>query len=165
MRFADIDRKEIGVVFLIVVNLHHVTDVAAEGRSSVAAKDNNERPASGAFADVKMIGTIQSKQPGVGSVVADFEISAVHMRQGIAHHAVSVLGAAGHLAEREERGQQNNQENGNRPFPKESHCRLVRPIKDSRTQNLARTKSSIFESQLKPHLIAEKRNTQLETDE
>jgi hypothetical protein len=122
MRFADIDRKEIGVVFIIVVNLHHVTDVAAEGRSSVAAEDNDERSASGPFADVKVISTIQSQQPGVGSVIADLQVSAMHVRQGIAHHSVGVLGTAGHFAESEKRSQQNDHEDRDSPFPELSHC-------------------------------------------
>jgi hypothetical protein len=121
MRFAYIDRKEVGVIFVVVVNLHHVTDVAAEGWSSVAAEDNDERPASSPFANVKVISTIQGQESGIGGVVAHLEVSAVHVRQGIAHHAVGVPRAAGHLAESEKRGQQHNENNRNRPFPKESH--------------------------------------------
>ena len=60
------------MVFIIVVNLHHVTDVAAEGRSSVAAEDNDERPASGPFADVEVIGTVECYEPRVRRVVANF---------------------------------------------------------------------------------------------
>jgi len=58
--FADVDGKEVGVIFIIVVNLHHVTDVAAEGWSSEAAEDEDERAGAGAFADVEAIGAIES---------------------------------------------------------------------------------------------------------
>jgi hypothetical protein len=120
--FADVHRQEIGVIFIVVVNLHHVTDVAAEGRSSVAAEDDDQRAGAGSFANVEVIGTVESDQPRVGSVVADFERAAVHMGQGIADHAVGIFGAACHLAEKEERGEQKQQESGNGAFPKESHC-------------------------------------------
>ena len=121
MGFAHVNGQEVGVIFVIVVNLHHVTDVAAERRSSVAAKYNDERASAGAFADVKMIFAIESEEPSVGSIIADLERAAVHVRQCITDHAVSILGAAGHLAEKQEHGQQKHQENANRPFPKETH--------------------------------------------
>jgi hypothetical protein len=102
MSFADVDGQEVGVVSVIVVNLHHVTDVAAERRSSVAAKDNHERARAGAFADVEMIRPIESHQTCIRCVVADFQSAAMHVGQGIADHAVSVLGAPGHLTKNEE---------------------------------------------------------------
>jgi hypothetical protein len=98
--FAHVDRQKVGVIFVVVVNLHHVTDVAAEGRSSIAAKNDDERAPAGPFADVEMIGTVECDELGVGSVVADFQRSAMHVRQGVAHHPVGVFGAAGHLAEK-----------------------------------------------------------------
>ncbi len=98
MGFAHVDRQEIGVIFVIVVNLHHVTDVAAKWRSSVAAEDNDERASAGAFANMEVISTVESEEASVGSIVADLERAAVHVGQGIAEHAVGVLGAAGHFA-------------------------------------------------------------------
>jgi len=98
MGFAHVDCQEVGVVFVVVVNLHHVTDVAAEGRSSEAAEDDDERAAAAAFAYVEVVGTVESEKARVGGVVADFERAAVHVGQGIAEHAVSVFGAAGHFA-------------------------------------------------------------------
>jgi acetyl esterase/lipase len=53
----------------------------------------------------------------IGGVVADLEGAAVHMGQGIANHTVDILGAAGHLRENEEHGEQEDQENGDCPFP------------------------------------------------
>jgi hypothetical protein len=119
--FADVNGQKVGVIFVVVVKLDHVTDVAAKWRSSVAAEDDDERAAASAFANVEMIGAVESDEPRVGSVVADFQIAAAHVRQGIAHHAVSILGAAGHFAENEERGDQQQQKNGNRPFPEKTH--------------------------------------------
>ena len=43
MCFADVNGEEIRSIFVVVVNLDHVTDVATEGRSSVAAEDQDER--------------------------------------------------------------------------------------------------------------------------
>jgi hypothetical protein len=50
MRFADVDGQEISFIFVVVVNLDHVSDVAPERRSSVAAEDDNQRPSAGALA-------------------------------------------------------------------------------------------------------------------
>ena len=119
--FTYIHGQKIGVSFVVVVNLHHVTDVAAEGRSSVAAENHNKRTGASAFANVKVIRAVESQEEGVGSIVADFERAAMHVGQGITEHAVSVLGTAGHLGENEERGQQKHQENANCPFPEETH--------------------------------------------
>ena len=98
MSFAHVDGQEVGVILIVIVNLHHVTDVAAKRRSSVAAEYDDERASAGAFANVEMICAIESEEPGVGSIIADFERAAVHVGQGIAQHAVSVLRATGHFA-------------------------------------------------------------------
>ena len=135
--FAYIHGQEVGVIFVVVVNLHHVTDVAAEGRSSVAAEYDDKRAGAGAFANVKMICTVERKQASVGSVVADFERAAVHMGQGIAKHAVGVFGTARHFAEHKERSQQNEQEDRDRTFPEERHYELFQALTDKRTTNLA----------------------------
>jgi hypothetical protein len=119
--FAYIHGQKIGMIFVVVVNLHHVTDVAAERWSSVAAEDNDERAGAGAFADVEMICTVKVEEAGVRSVVADFERAAMHVGQSVAEHSVGVFGAACHLGEHEKRGQHKHQENANRPFPEETH--------------------------------------------
>jgi hypothetical protein len=109
MGFADVDSQEVCVIFVVVVNLHHVTDVAAERRSSVAAEDDDKRARAGAFANVEVIYTVEGEEASVGGVVANFESAAVHVRQGIAQHAVGVLGAAGHFAKKEKAGDQQEQ--------------------------------------------------------
>jgi hypothetical protein len=123
------------VIFVVVVNLHHVTDVAAKGRSGVAAKDDDERASAGTLADVEAICAIESDEAGVRSVVADFERASVHVGQGITHHAVNVLGAARHFAEDEKDREQENQENGKRPFPEVSHRELFHLLKSVSSQD------------------------------
>ncbi len=54
MGFANVHGEKVGMFLVVVVNLDHVTDVAAEGRSSVAAEDDDERASAGAFADVEV---------------------------------------------------------------------------------------------------------------
>jgi hypothetical protein len=119
--FADIDCQKVGVIFVVVVKLDHVTDVASKRWSSVAAEDDDERTSAGAFANVEMVGAIESDEPRVGSVITNLQIAAAHVRQGITHHAVNILRAAGHFAEHEERGDQQHQENADRPFPEKAH--------------------------------------------
>jgi hypothetical protein len=137
MGFADVDSQEIGVIFVIVVNLHHVTDVAAKRRSSVAAKNDYKRASAGAFANMEMIGAIESEESSVGSIIADLERAAMHMGQGIAQHAVGVLGAAGHFAQKEKNDEQKDQENPNCPFPEECHCKLFCSLNNMCARNFA----------------------------
>jgi hypothetical protein len=137
MGFADIHREEVGVIFVIVVNLHHVTDVAAKGRSSVAAKNDYKRASASAFANVEVISAVESEESSVRSIIADFERAAVHVRQGIADHAVGVLGAAGHFAQKEKNDEQKDQENPNCPFPEECHCKLFCSLNNMCARNFA----------------------------
>lgn len=135
MGFADIDCQKVGVIFVIVVNLHHVTDVAAKGRSSVAAEDDDEGASAGTLADVEMIGTVESHEASVRSVVPNLQAAAMHVGQGIAQHEVCVPGATRHFAKNEKDGKQKNQEYGNRPFPEESHRELFHPLKSASSQD------------------------------
>jgi hypothetical protein len=41
MGLADVDGQEIGTVFVVVVDLRDVADLATEGRSSKAAEDQD----------------------------------------------------------------------------------------------------------------------------
>jgi hypothetical protein len=97
--FANVDGEEIGAVFIVVVDLRDVTDLATERRSSEAAEDEDERFAVGAFADVKARGAVEGDERSVGGVATDLEIASVHVREGVANHADGVSGAAGHEAE------------------------------------------------------------------
>ena len=58
MRLANVDGQKIGVIFVVVIKLNDVANLATKGRSSKAAEDENERLAGIAFADTKMIGTV-----------------------------------------------------------------------------------------------------------
>jgi hypothetical protein len=51
--FANVDRQKIRVVFVIVIDLHDVAQLAPEGRSSKATKDQHQRASTGAFMNTK----------------------------------------------------------------------------------------------------------------
>ena len=102
MRFADVDGQKVGVLSVVVEDLDEVADLATEGRSSKTAEDEDERFRAGAFTNVKTVGTVQREEASVGSGIADFEIAAMHVRQGVANHVEGVLGAASHDAEHDE---------------------------------------------------------------
>jgi hypothetical protein len=59
MRLADIHGQKINVLFVVVVNLNDVAYLAAEGRSSEAAKHQHQRARAEALANVKMTRTVQ----------------------------------------------------------------------------------------------------------
>ena len=58
MRLAHVDCKKVRAIFIVVVNLDHVADVAPERRSSVTAKNYDERARTRPFAEMKMTGTV-----------------------------------------------------------------------------------------------------------
>ena len=125
MRFANVHGQEVGVVFVVFKNLNHVADVAPEGRSSVAAEDEDERFGAGALANVEMAGAIEGDEARIGGVIADAQISAMHVGKGITHHAVGVAWAAGHEAERSEGQQRENREADAEPFEEAFHSDIL----------------------------------------
>lgn len=54
MRLANVDGEEVHFVFVVVVNLYDVAHLAAERRSSEAAKHQHQRPRTDAFANVEV---------------------------------------------------------------------------------------------------------------
>jgi hypothetical protein len=101
MGLPNVDSEEIGVILVIVIELNDVANLAAERRSSETAEDKDEWAASGFFADVKAGRTIERDKPSVGSVVAHFQIAAVHVGESIADHVEGIFGAASHEAEKD----------------------------------------------------------------
>jgi hypothetical protein len=53
MRFANIDLKKVGAVFVIFVKFYQVADPATKRRSSVAAEDEDERLSAEAITQMK----------------------------------------------------------------------------------------------------------------
>jgi hypothetical protein len=96
MSLANVDSEEIGVILVIVIELNDVANLAAERRSSETAEDKDEWAASGFFADVKAGGTIERDKPGIRSVVAHFQVAAMHVRKSIADHVEGIFRAARH---------------------------------------------------------------------
>jgi hypothetical protein len=98
--FADIDLKEIGAVFVVVIKFYEVADPATEWRSSVAAENQDERFCSDAIAQVESCDAIERVEFRVTSAVADAQIAAVHVGKRITDKPVNILRAAGHHTEK-----------------------------------------------------------------
>ena len=96
MRFAHVNGQKIGVIFIVIENLDDVADLATEWRSSESAKDDDQGFRSGTLANVKSFGAIERVDARIRSVVADFQISTMHVRQRVAHHVQCVLWTARH---------------------------------------------------------------------
>ncbi len=101
MSFANVDGEEIDVILVVVIELNDVANLAAKRRSSETAKDQDQRSASGFFADVKAARAIERDEAGVRSVVADFQVAAMHVGQSIADHVEGIFGAASHETEKD----------------------------------------------------------------
>jgi hypothetical protein len=99
MGFANVDGEEIDVILVVVIELNDVANLAAKRRSSETAKDEDERSASGFFADVKAGRAIECDEAGIRSVVADFQVAAMHVGKSIADHVEGIFGAASHETE------------------------------------------------------------------
>jgi len=103
MRFADVDGQKIGLIFVVVVDLNDVADLATKRRSSETAEDENKRFSGSVFANVKVIGAIEGDEARFRGSVANLQISAMHLRQCVTHHVQGVLGATGHDTEPDKR--------------------------------------------------------------
>src|SRR6266852_776795 len=128
MRFAHVDGQEIGVVLIVVVNLHDVANLATEGRSSKAAENENKRPAGGTFADVETSLTIKSEEPGVRRIVSHFQGATMHVRECVPHHVEGILRASGHIGKRPDGQDHKCQHSSQYPFQEPLHASLPRQI-------------------------------------
>ena len=99
MGFADVNGQKIRASFVVVIKIYEVAYLAAEGRSGVAAKDQNQRALADAFAEMEFRLAIEAHQRDVWSAVADVEVAAMPLRKRVAQEAVHVTRAAHEMAE------------------------------------------------------------------
>jgi len=95
MGFANIHGQKIGALFIVVVDLDDVANLAAKRRSSKTSEHQYERTFMSSFANVKMVDTVQRDDSRVRRVAADFQRAAMHVRQRIPDHPIGILGAPG----------------------------------------------------------------------
>jgi hypothetical protein len=118
VRFADVDGQEVGVVLVIVVDLDDVADLATEGRSSVAAEDDNQGPRADALSEPEVVRAVEGQKAHIGRSVSDVEFAAVHVGQGIAEHVEGIFGPAGHKRQAAECQDEQSDQASENPFPK-----------------------------------------------
>jgi len=99
MRFPDVNSQKIRASFVVVIKIYEVAYLAAEGRSGVTAKNENERSLADTIAEVELRLAIEAHQRDVRSAVADVEVAAMPLRQRVAQEAVHVARAAHEMAE------------------------------------------------------------------
>jgi hypothetical protein len=119
MGLANVNGQEIGVVFVIVIELNDVANLATKWRSSEAAKNEDERATGRFFTDMEIRGAVESDEAGVGRLIADLERAHVHVRQGVAHHVEGVFRSTGHEAEEGVSNKKKNKEAEQSPFEKQ----------------------------------------------
>jgi hypothetical protein len=152
MRFPHVNGQEIGVILIVVVDLDDVADLATEGRSGKAAENEDEGPASSAFADVKTGLTIESEEPGVRRIVAHFEGAPMHVRERVPHHIKGIFRASRHIGKRPDGHDEKAQNNSQCPFQEPLHAALLQQIVFARYQkaNDVRNCRTIRRGQLSP---------------
>jgi len=117
MRFANVHGQKIGAIFVVIVNLNDVANLAAKGRSSKTSKHQHERALMRSFAEVETANAVQRDNPRVRRIAAHFQRAAMHVRQRVAHHSVNILGAPSYVGQNGESCNQQRAENSTRPFP------------------------------------------------
>jgi hypothetical protein len=96
MCFPNIDGQKIGAVFVIVINLFDVANLAAERRSSEAPEHENQWPALEMFAQWEARLPVECHKLNFGNSVAYLQISAVHVGQRVPHHLDRIFRTARH---------------------------------------------------------------------
>ncbi len=118
MSLSHIDRQKIHMIFVIVINLLDIANLATEGWSSKAAEYQHQGPASSPLSDVKYRVAVQRHKPRIRRVIAYFQISTMHVWKRITHHAVGVLRASCHDAEADENENHQRRNRNQAPFEK-----------------------------------------------
>ena len=124
MRFANVNGQEIRAVLVILINLDNVAHLAAKRWSSKTPEDENEWTIVRTFANVKTADTIQRDDARVRCVAADSQCATMHVGQRVAHHAVRILGAPGHVGQSGKSGDEEHAKYSRRPFPEAFHWKL-----------------------------------------
>src|SRR5260370_17618054 len=73
------------------------------------------------FADVEAANAVQRHDSRVGRIAAHFQRAAMHVRQGVPHHAVHVLWATCHIGEHGKSSNEQHAKNARDPFPETIH--------------------------------------------
>jgi hypothetical protein len=121
MRFAHVDGEEVRVIFVVVVNLYDVADLATKWRSSIAAENDHQRAAADSFANAELIFSVEREQRRVGSIVTGMQLASMHVRQRIAKHHEGVLRATRHHGEGGETCEQEDAESNGEPYRHSFH--------------------------------------------
>src|SRR6266700_7931219 len=141
MRLAHVNGQEIRMLFVILVDLNEVANLAAKGRSSKTAKHQNQRPAAGAFANMKTAGAIKRDDPRIRRVAAHLQRATMHVRQGVARHAIGVLGTSRQDGQPDERSHEQHAKNSRRPFPETIHAVLLLILSSAKEIKVTATRS------------------------
>jgi hypothetical protein len=99
MCFADVNGQKIRPSFVVIVEIYEVAYLATEGRSGVAAKNQNEWSLADAIAEMELCLTVETYERDVRSAVADVQIAAMPLRQRVTKKSVDVARAAHEMAE------------------------------------------------------------------
>ena len=86
------------MVLVVVIDVDQIADLAAEGRSSVAAKDQDQRARADVVADAEGRTAVKRVERSVGGRIAHMQIPAMPLRQRIAQKPVQVARAAHKIA-------------------------------------------------------------------
>ncbi len=121
MRLANVHGQKIRVVLIIFINLNDVAHLAAKWRSSKTSEHQYQRPLMSSFADVEAANAVQRHDSRVGRIAAHFQRAAMHVRQGVPHHAVHVLWATCHIGEHGKSSNEQHAKNARDPFPETIH--------------------------------------------
>ena len=99
MCFADVNGQKIGPGFVVLVEVYEVAYLATEGRSGVAAKNQNEWSLADAIAEMELCLTVEAHERDIRSAVADAQFAAMPLRQRVTKKPVDVARAAHEMAE------------------------------------------------------------------
>lgn len=105
MRFANIDGEEIRPVFIVVIDVDEISNLAAEWRSSVAAENQDQRLFADPLVKIARSVTVKSVDACVWSQIADMQIAFMPLRKRVAKKTVNVARAAHEMGKNEVRRQ------------------------------------------------------------
>lgn len=120
MRFANVDGEKIGAIFVQIIDLDEISNLAAERWSSITAENQDEWPFADPFMQIVSRVTVEREYPRVWRDLTNMQTAFVPLRQGVAQEAVGVPRTAHEIGEQEIGSQQQHEKRAENPLPDRS---------------------------------------------
>src|SRR5690348_7020211 len=117
MRFADVNGQKIRAIFVVVVNLDEISDLAPERRSSVTAENEHKRTLADAVPQMEIGFPVERNQPRIRRLLSKLHVALAPVRQGVTQKSINVARPAHEMRQQKIRSDQQYGHRAEYPLP------------------------------------------------